>query len=83
MPTRRRARRLVRNHMPEAFRAVMLSAQHEVLITNAYVIPDATFMDDLRDLAARGVKGAHPDQFAGVARCAGRECSHYEALAPA
>jgi hypothetical protein len=27
-----------------------------VLISNAYVIPDATFMDDLRTLAARGVR---------------------------
>jgi putative cardiolipin synthase len=44
-----------RNHMPEAFRALMLSAQREVLITNAYIIPDATFLDDLRTLTARGV----------------------------
>jgi len=45
-----------RNHMPEAFRALLLSARREVLITNAYVIPDATFIADLRALAARGVK---------------------------
>lgn len=44
-----------RNHMPEAFRALMRSARREVLITNAYIIPDAAFMDDLRELAARGV----------------------------
>lgn len=44
------------NRMPAAFRAVMRSAQREVLISNAYVIPDATFMDDLRELAARGVR---------------------------
>lgn len=44
------------NRMPAAFRAVMLSAQREVLISNAYVIPDATFMADLRTLAARGVR---------------------------
>ncbi len=43
------------NHMPEAFRALLLSAQREVLITNAYVIPDAALIDDLRALAARGV----------------------------
>ena len=44
------------NRMPTAFRAVMRSAQQEVLISNAYVIPDATFMDDLRELSARGVR---------------------------
>jgi putative cardiolipin synthase len=46
----------VRNHMPVAFRALLLSAQREVLITNAYIIPDATFIADLRQLVARGVK---------------------------
>ncbi len=45
-----------RNHMPEAFRALMRSARSEVLITNAYIIPDANFMSDLRELAARGVR---------------------------
>ena len=45
----------VQNHMPEAFRALMRSARREVLITNAYIIPDAAFMSDLRELAARGV----------------------------
>ena len=45
-----------RNHMPEAFRALLLSAQSEVLITNAYIIPDAVFIADLQRLAARGVK---------------------------
>ncbi|MES2719087.1 MAG: phospholipase D-like domain-containing protein [Pseudomonadota bacterium] len=44
------------NRMPAAFRAVMRSAQHEVLITNACIIPDAHFMQDLRDLVARGVR---------------------------
>jgi putative cardiolipin synthase len=44
------------NHMPEAFRSLMLSARREVLITNAYVIPDARFIQDLRDLVARGVR---------------------------
>ena len=45
-----------RNHMPEAFRALMRSAQREVLITNAYIIPDEIFISDLRELAGRGVK---------------------------
>ncbi len=44
------------NHTPEAFRALLLSARREVLITNAYVIPDETLMQDLRTLAGRGVK---------------------------
>lgn len=44
------------NRMPEAFRAVMRSAQREVLITNAYIIPDTHFMADLQELAARGVR---------------------------
>ncbi|MEJ6004173.1 phospholipase D family protein [Paucibacter sp. AS339] len=46
----------VRNHTPEAFRALMRSAQAEVLITNAYIIPDANFMNDLAELQARGVR---------------------------
>jgi len=43
------------NHMPEAFRTLMRSARSEVLITNAYIIPDAHFMCDLSELAERGV----------------------------
>ncbi|HMS81145.1 MAG TPA: phospholipase D family protein [Burkholderiaceae bacterium] len=43
------------NRVPEAFRALMRSARREVLIVNAYVIPDTAFMADLRELAARGV----------------------------
>jgi putative cardiolipin synthase len=50
------ARDATRNHMPEAFRTLMRSARKELLITNAYIIPDANFMADLRELAARGVK---------------------------
>ncbi len=46
----------VHNHMPEAFRELLLTAQREVLITNAYIIPDAAFLDDLRTLSGRGVK---------------------------
>ncbi len=45
-----------RNHMPEAFRALMRSARREVLITNAYIIPDENFMSDLRELGGRGVE---------------------------
>ncbi len=45
-----------RNHMPEAFRALMRSARREVLITNAYIIPDDAFVADLRELTGRGVK---------------------------
>jgi cardiolipin synthase C len=45
-----------RNHMPEAFRTLMRSAQRELLITNAYIIPDEIFIGDLRELAGRGVK---------------------------
>ena len=44
------------NHMPDAFRELLLSARREVLITNAYIIPDARVVDDLRGLVARGVK---------------------------
>jgi putative cardiolipin synthase len=50
------ARDATRNHMPEAFRTLLKTARQEVLITNAYIIPDANFMADLRELAARGVK---------------------------
>lgn len=46
----------VHNHMPEAFRGLLTAARSEVLITNAYVIPDATFIADLQALAARGVQ---------------------------
>ncbi len=46
----------VRNHMPEAFRALLLSAQSEVLITNAYIIPDEVFIADLQRLSRQGVK---------------------------
>jgi putative cardiolipin synthase len=44
-----------RNHMPEAFRALMKFARREVLITNAYIIPDDNFIADLSELARRGV----------------------------
>jgi putative cardiolipin synthase len=44
------------NHVPEAFRTLARSAQREVLISNAYIIPDAMFVNDLHELVARGVK---------------------------
>jgi len=44
------------NHTPEAFRALLLSARNEVLITNAYIIPDQRFVDDLAALVKRGVR---------------------------
>lgn len=44
-----------KNHMIETFRALALSAQREVLVSNAYIIPDALFIDDLRGLTRRGV----------------------------
>lgn len=46
----------VHNQVPEAFRALMRSASKEVLITNAYIIPDANFIADLDELAQRGVR---------------------------
>ncbi len=44
------------NHTPEAFRELLRSARREVIIANAYIIPDAGFVDDLRTLAERGVR---------------------------
>jgi len=46
---------VTRNRMPAAFSALMRSARREVLIVNAYIIPDDAFMSDLRELSARGV----------------------------
>jgi cardiolipin synthase C len=44
------------HHMPAAIRRLIGSARREVLITNAYVIPDATTVQGLKELTARGVK---------------------------
>jgi phosphatidylserine/phosphatidylglycerophosphate/cardiolipin synthase-like enzyme len=49
-PIRHRVRRRCTTTCPRPS-ALLLSARREVLITNAYIIPDATFMQDLRDLA--------------------------------
>lgn len=45
-----------RNRMPQAIHELMMSAQQEILITNAYIIPDEGFIADLKTLVARGVK---------------------------
>jgi putative cardiolipin synthase len=44
------------NHMFEAIVALVRSARREVLITNAYIIPDENFVNELRTLTDRGVK---------------------------
>jgi putative cardiolipin synthase len=46
----------VNNLVPEVVRGLILSARNEVLLTNAYIIPDQNFVDDLRELTARGVR---------------------------
>ena len=50
-----------RNHMPEAFRTLLRSARREVLIVNAYIIPDAGLVDDLREALEQGRSGANGD----------------------
>jgi putative cardiolipin synthase len=44
------------NHMPDVFRELLRSARNEVMITNAYLIPDTHFLADLKELAGRGVQ---------------------------
>src|SRR6185312_5241212 len=46
----------VRHHMPKAMRDLMTSAQRELLIVNAYVIPDEQDIALFKELTARGVK---------------------------
>jgi putative cardiolipin synthase len=46
----------VNHHMPAAIRALVDSAQREVLITNAYIIPGEPAVQGMSDLHARGVK---------------------------
>ena len=46
----------VRHRMPKAMLDLMASAQHELLITNSYVIPDEGDIALFRELHARGVK---------------------------
>jgi putative cardiolipin synthase len=47
---------VVRHRMPAAIREFMKSAQSELLIINAYVIPDEQDIEAFRELHARGVK---------------------------
>jgi putative cardiolipin synthase len=46
----------VRHRMPKAMRDLMNSAQHELLITNSYVIPNADDITLFNELRSRGVK---------------------------
>lgn len=46
----------VSHHMPDAIRDLLATAQKELLITNAYIIPDEKFLDRLKELVRRGVK---------------------------
>jgi putative cardiolipin synthase len=46
----------VRHRTPEAMRKLMASAQHELLITNAYVIPDDEDIALFRELTMHGVR---------------------------
>jgi putative cardiolipin synthase len=43
------------HHMPAAIRQLMATAQSELLIANAYIIPDDRTLAELRALTARGV----------------------------
>jgi len=43
------------HHMPRAIRELIGSAQREVLVTNAYIIPDETAVRQIRLYVARGV----------------------------
>ena len=46
----------VNHHMPAAIRELMATAQREVLITNAYIIPGPQAIQGMSELHARGVK---------------------------
>ncbi len=50
------ASRAVRHRMPAAIRELMASAKKELLIDNAYVIPEKADISFFRELTARGVK---------------------------
>jgi putative cardiolipin synthase len=44
------------HHMPDSIRDLVGSAREEVLIVNAYIIPDQKSVDMLRDMTRRGVR---------------------------
>jgi len=46
----------VKHWMPQAIRTLLSSAKRELLIANAYIIPDQDMIDLLRALTARGVR---------------------------
>ncbi len=46
----------VSHHMPDAIRDLLATAKQELLITNAYIIPDDKFLERLAELVRRGVK---------------------------
>ena len=46
----------VSHHMPDAIRDMLATAKRELLITNAYIIPDEKFLARLAELVSRGVK---------------------------
>jgi cardiolipin synthase C len=46
----------VSHHMPPAIRALMATSHTELLVVNAYLIPDPKAFDSLRSLTQRGVR---------------------------
>ncbi len=46
----------IAHHMPDAIRALMGSARGDILVTNAYIIPDERSVALLRSLKGRGVR---------------------------
>ena len=44
------------HHMPDAIRDLLATADHELLITNAYIIPEQKFVDRLAAMHGKGVK---------------------------
>lgn len=46
----------LRHHMPGAIRELMNGARREILITNAYIIPDDRDVETLRAITGRGVR---------------------------
>jgi putative cardiolipin synthase len=46
----------LKHHMPAAIRALMQGAKREVLVSNAYIIPDERSVENLRGITSRGVR---------------------------